>query len=318
MKIVYLKGFAVGLLTALLSLLFLFAVQTDESKQQQEFETYYKVYSVSMPDRLVFAGEPLPILDFDIQERLDRELLTNIYWQSQTILLIKRTARYFPVIEPILAKNGIPDDFKYLALAESGLQHVVSPAGATGFWQLLDNTARNYGLEINNEVDERYHLEKSTQAACDYFKEAYQVFKNWSLVAASYNMGIEGVRKQVAHQRVNSYYDLFLNTETSRYVFRILALKEICSTPKKYGFNIISNHLYKPIQRTTMKLSTSYVDLINLCNEIGITYKNLKLYNPWLRQRSLNIPSGKSYILDLPIEVKQNPSLQFVNDTLYR
>ncbi len=291
--------FLLGLVLAM-GLVFLQATLTDDDKQQKEFETYYKIYSVAIPDRLVFAGEPVPFSDFDIQERFDREILTNVYWQSQTLLMIKRAHKFFPTIEPILAKNGIPDDMKYIVLAESGLQNLVSPAGAAGYWQMLDGTAKNYGLEITPEVDERYHLEKSTEAACKYFKEAYAVFNSWALVAASYNMGIDGVRKQLQQQGVANYYDLFLNTETSRYVFRSLALKAIMEHPQKHGFHVLESHTYKPIKTIKVRVNQSIPDLAKYSLANGCTYKVLKLTNPWLRNKSLTIAPGKTYFIELP------------------
>lgn len=309
--------FLLGLVLAM-GLVFLQATLTDDDKQQKEFETYYKIYSVAIPDRLVFAGEPVPFSDFDIQERFDREILTNVYWQSQTLLMIKRAHKFFPTIEPILAKNGIPDDMKYIVLAESGLQNLVSPAGAAGYWQMLDGTAKNYGLEITPEVDERYHLEKSTEAACKYFKEAYTVFNSWALVAASYNMGIDGVRKQLQQQGVANYYDLFLNTETSRYVFRSLALKAIMEHPKKHGFHVLESHTYQPIKTIKVRVNQSIPDLAKYSLANGCNYKVLKLINPWLRNKALTIAPGKTYFIELPhYKVASMPWFNSVsNDTI--
>ena len=286
--------------TLILCGVFIHATLTEEDKQQREFETYYKIYSLAAPNKLVFAGEAVPLLDFDVQERYDREILTNVYWQSQTLLMIKRAYKYFPMIEPILAQNGIPDDMKYLVLAESGLQNVVSPAGASGYWQILEGTAKNYGLEISAEVDERYHIEKSTQAACLYFKEAYKVFNSWSLVAASYNMGIDGVRKQLQQQGVSNYYDLLLNTETSRYVFRTLAIKEIMERPSNYGFNVINKHKYQHIPTVKVKVTRSIADLTKYSLDNGCNYKLLKVLNPWIKSKSLTVAPGKIYFIALP------------------
>lgn len=297
-------------------LLFVFATKTDDNKQQQDFEQYYKIYSLSLPANTTFCKQAVPLHDEEILERYDRELLTNVYWQSQTILLIKRAHKFFPVIEKILAQEGIPDDMKYLALAESGLQNVVSPAGAAGYWQMLDATAKIYGLEINPDVDERYHLTKSTLAACKYFKEAYGVFNDWALVAASYNMGIDGVRKQLQQQGANSYYDLWLNTETSRYVFRILAIKHIIEQPKKYGFNIIDTHKYKLPKCVVVKIVATTPDLIKLSQTLGCSYKSIKTYNPWLRTKQLTI-TNKPYYLSVPYAQISNNMQQLIqNDTL--
>ncbi len=297
---------------------FIHATLTEDDKMQREFETYYKIYSLASPDKLVFAGESVPLTDFDIQERYDREILTNVYWQSQTLLMIKRAHKFFPIIEPILAKNGIPDDMKYLALAESGLQNVVSPAGASGYWQILEATAKNYGLEVSADVDERYHIEKSTEAACRYFKEAYKVFNSWSLVAASYNMGIDGVRKQLQQQGVTNYYDLLLNTETSRYVFRTLAIKEIIERPRSYGFNVTNNHKYAQVPTVKIKVTRTIPDLIKYSLDNGCNYKVLKLMNPWLRNKSLTVQSGKFYYIELPKDrlIKTDYKDKINNDTI--
>ena len=297
--------------------LFVFATLTDDDKQQKEFETYYKIYSLSSPQKLSFAGEPVPLNDADILERYDRELLTNVYWQSQTVLMLKRGHKFFPVIEKILAEQGIPDDFKYLALAESGLQNVVSPAGASGYWQMLESTAKIYGLEINTDVDERYHLVKSTEAACRYFKEAYGIFNSWALVAASYNMGIDGVRKQLQQQGVNSYYDLWLNTETSRYVFRILAIKEIALRPKIFGFHVAEQHQYKIPETVVVKVSTTVADLVQFSQALNCNYRILKLHNPWLRSKQLTVTNKPYYLHLLKHRVLNSEfSNRLVNDTL--
>lgn len=269
-------------------------------KRQSEFEQYYKIYSLTIPDTLSFAGEPVPMSDIEVKERYDKELLTNVYWQSQTILMMKRANRFFPVIEPILRANHVPDDFKYLAIAESGLQNVTSPAGAAGYWQFLDKTGKRYGLEITEEVDERLSIERSTEAACKYFREAYNVFGNWGLVAASYNMGIEGVRKQVELQGVNSYYDLYLNPETSRYVLRMLAIKQIIERPERFGFNIAPADLYPLIATDTILVDSTIDNLVKFAFDHGVNYKVLKLYNPWLRKPTLTVAEGKVYRIQLP------------------
>src|SRR5690606_18501972 len=220
-----------------------------------------------LPEDLTLAGEEVPFNDPDIYERFDRELHVNTYWQSQTILFFKRVHRYFPIIEPILKEHGIPEDFKYLALIESGLTNVVSPAGATGFWQILESTGKSYGLEINKEIDERYDIEKSTIAAAKYLKEAYEEFGSWTLAAASYNMGIYGVQKQLKRQHATDYYGLTLNAETSRYVFRIIALKEIIENPVKYGFHFREKDLYQTIPTTNIYVDTAIADLGHFANK---------------------------------------------------
>ncbi|MCC7534188.1 MAG: lytic transglycosylase domain-containing protein [Bacteroidia bacterium] len=294
------------------------AAFSEKDKQQKEFETYYKVYSINAPKQIVFANEKVPMHEQDVQESFDREILTNTYWQSQTILLLKRANKFFPVIESILSKNGIPDDMKYVVLAESGLQNVVSPAGASGYWQFIEATAKIYGLEVSSEVDERYHVVKSTEAACKYFKEAYKQFNNWALVAASYNMGIEGLRKQLAQQGVNSYYELLLNAETARYVYRILAIKEIAEQPQKYGFHLLESHLYYPVKTIKIKTNQTIPDLIKYSLNNGTNYKTLKLLNPWLRSKSLTVAAGKTYFIELPKNKVQsnNWADKIENDTI--
>ena len=211
-------------------------------KVDREGESY-KVYALRLPESIDFAGEKTPLDAPDIQERLDKELLVNTYWQSNMMLLLKRANKYFPLIEEILEEEGIPSDFKYLAVIESGLENVRSPKGAKGFWQLMPATAKEYGLEVNTNVDERYHIEKATRVACKYIKKAKNRFGSWSLAAASYNRGIYGTNRLLDRQLVDSYYDLLLNSETGRYVFRILAVKEIMTNPERYGFVFISEDL---------------------------------------------------------------------------
>lgn len=309
------------LLIILLSALcgfFIHATLTDDTRQQQDFEANYKIYSLPTPSTLMFAGEKVPLNDPEVQERYDREILTNTYWQSQTILMIKRANKFFPLIEKILAKNNIPDDMKYVALAESGLQNVVSPAGASGYWQFMEPTGKIYGLEISTEVDERYHIEKATEAACRYFKEAYAAFNSWPMVAASYNMGIEGLRKQMQQQGVTNYYDLLLNPETSRYVFRIIAIKEIIERPEKFGFTVLPSHKYRTEPVVKLRVVQSIPDLARYSLKNGMNYKILKTANPWLRKPSLNIPVGKVYYLDVPEAAIRKAGLgsKIVNDTL--
>lgn len=301
-----------------LAVVFLNASDTEDDKLQTEFEQYYKIYTLNIPEKLWFAGEAVPMNDFEVKERYDRELLTNVYWQSQTLLMLKRANRFFPTISTVLKQNNIPDDFKYLAVAESGLQNVSSPAGAIGYWQILDKTGKQYGLEITEEVDERYHIEKSTEAACRYFKEAYREFNSWALVAASYNMGIEGVKKQLQSQGVNNYYDLYLNTETSRYVLRTLAFKEIMEKPHLFGFNYTPKHLYNPIPTIQVKVTKSIPDLSKFALDNGANYKLLKVLNPWLRKSSLTVAEGKTYYISLPKDkiAKTDVWNDVLNDTI--
>ncbi len=262
----------------------------------------YNVYAVPMPDNLNFSGELVPIENPDIRERMDRELLVNTYWQSNGLLLFKRANKYFPIIEPILKEEGIPEDFKYLAVIESSLTQAVSPARATGFWQILKGTAKEYGLEVNQNVDERYHIEKSTRVACKYLKKANEKFGSWTLAAAAYNAGRAGIGRRLEKQDVDSYYDLLLGEETGRYVFRIVAVKEILSNPKQYGFNFNTEDLYKHIPTFNVLIDEPIADFTEFAKQYGINYKILKLHNPWLREPHLNNALGKEYLIKIPRE----------------
>ncbi len=267
---------------------------------QTKFNENYSVYALNLPKNPTFAGETMPLDMPDIAERLDRELLVNTYWQSQGLLFFKRANKFFPVIEPILKKYGIPEDFKYLPLIESGFENVVSPAGATGMWQIMKATGQQYGLEINGEVDERYNLEKSTEVACKLLLDAKEELGSWTLAAASYNMGLNGVKKQLERQEVNDYYDLLLNNETSRYVFRITAIKYIMNNPKDFGFNLRKKDLYKRIPTKKVKVDTAVASFPEFAKAQGINYKILKIHNPWLRESYLTNKSGKTYVIEIP------------------
>lgn len=278
----------------------------DDELYDKYFRDHYRIYAVNVPHDLNFAGEPVPMEDFEVRERLDREFLVNTYWQSQTLLLIKRSNRWLPQISRILKQNGIPDDFKYLAVAESGFQHNVSSKGAAGFWQFIPSTAEAYGLLINDEVDERYHFEKSTEAACRMFREAYQKFGNWTLVAASFNLGTNGLQRQIEKQKVNSYYDLLLNEETGRYVFRVLALKEILSNPNRYGFLVRKKDLYPPLPGKTVVVDSTISNLTQFAEQHQTNYKMLKVFNPWLRSDKLSNPDKRKFRIHIPNESVKN------------
>lgn len=268
-------------------------------KVDREGESY-KVYALRLPESIDFAGEKTPLDAPDIQERLDKELLVNTYWQSNMMLLLKRANKYFPLIEEILEEEGIPSDFKYLAVIESGLENVRSPKGAKGFWQLMPATAKEYGLEVNTNVDERYHIEKATRVACKYLKKAKNRFGSWTLAAASYNRGMYGTNRLLDRQLVDSYYDLLLNSETGRYVFRILAVKEIMTNPERYGFVFNSEDLYNPIPVKKIGLDTAIANLAEFAKEKEINYKILKIHNPWLIENHLNNKSRKYYEISIP------------------
>ena len=260
----------------------------------------YRISAIEIPEDLNFAGEPVPIDDPEVMERVDREFLVNTYWQSNALLLMKRANKYFPIIEPILAKNGIPDDFKYLAVAESALIDVASPKGAAGMWHFMRATGREYGLEVNANVDERYHIEKSTQAACEYINKWKKRFGTWTLTAASYNAGPAGVQKYMRIQKVDNYYDLLLGQETGRYVFRILALKEILSNPDKYGFDVEQEDFYKTVPTFSVQVDTAVTSWADFAKLYEINYKILKRHNPWLREPHLNNASRKKYVIEIP------------------
>ena len=271
-----------------------------DTVHQQGFNSKYNVYSVLKPNNLKFANENIPESTFDVWERLDKELLKNIYWQSNTLLYFKRANKYFPIIEEILEKNNIPSDFKYLALIESGFEYKVSPSGAAGFWQIMKATAREYGLEVNYAIDERYHLIKSTEVACKYLQKAYDKFGSWTLAAASYNMGINGVQRQVKKQNTNNYFNLYLNDETSRYVFRIIVIKEIMENARKYGFVFRQNDLYSYPSVKQIRVDSTINNLYSFAQENDINYKILKRFNPWLRTSRLPDESRRVYYIDIP------------------
>tara|TARA_B100002052_G_scaffold43020_1_gene35406 strand:- start:8459 stop:9403 length:945 start_codon:yes stop_codon:yes gene_type:complete len=273
---------------------------SNQVDDQQNLHQQLGVFAFARPDGLNFAGENVPLYSSEIWERFDNELLRNVYFQSNTLLYFKKANKFFPVIEPILEKYGVPDDFKYLAIIESGLENVVSPSGAAGFWQIMKKTAIEYGLEVNDEVDERYNLEKSTVAACNYLNDAYNQFGDWTIAAASYNMGRGGVNRRLKEQRVDNYYALYLNSETARYVFRILAIKEILKNPKKYGFFFNDKDLYKMPNYTTVEVDSSVSNLYDFAALKNINYKLLKKFNPWLRSNTLKNPSNKTYLIKIP------------------
>lgn len=259
------------------------------------------VKAIDLDKSYNLAGEVIPKDNFDAMERLDRELLVNSYWHSNTVQNIKLANRYLPVIEKVLAENGVPDDFKYLAVAESSLRNATSPAGAKGLWQFLKGTAKEYGMEVNSEVDERYHVEKATKAACKYLKKQKERFGSWTLAAASYNMGASRLSKEIAKQRADTYYELNLNLETARYVFRIVAIKEILSNLESYGFQIETGQLYKPLDDyINIPVEGAVANWGDFAKKHGTNYRMLKIYNPWLSSSSLTNKSGKKYLIRVP------------------
>ncbi len=286
-----------------ISALFIYAGKyySDIKKYNNLRDSTYSVYALPVPDSITFAGERVPLENFDVKEALDKELHKITYWHSETFLFLKRAHRYFPEIEKILKKNGIPDDFKYLAVTESGLTNTVSPAGAAGFWQIMKKTGKSYGLEINNEVDERYHFEKSAKTACRYLKDAYQKYHDWALVAASYNAGQGNIDKQLKRQKANSYYDLLLNPETSRYVYRIIAFKTIMENPQNFGFKYRKKDLYPEIPFKEITIDSAVTDFASFAEKHNTNYKMLKFFNPWLRDSFLTNKYNKKYTVKIPL-----------------
>ena len=279
------------------------ASQTTEiatSAEQQSSQTL-RVEALDIPNVMTFAGERVPLQDTDVRERLDREIHVNTYWHSNMLLMIKKANRFFSEIEPLLKKYNLPDDFKYLAVAESGLDNVTSHAGASGFWQFMKATGKEYGLEINNYVDERYNLELATKVAAQYLINSKELFGSWTTAAAAYNAGNAGITKQMKRQDATDYYSLLLNSETGRYVFRILAFKEILSNPEKYGFYVDQQDLYQAIPTKTIIIETPIEDFAKFAKQQGINYKILKIHNPWLRDTYLKNASGKAYSIKIPI-----------------
>ena len=269
---------------------------------KQDGRLQYKWYAPELPKTADFAGENVPLDRWEVRERFDRDILTNYYTHGSLLYILKLSTRYFPVIEERLKANGVPDDFKYLCVAESSLQHLTSSAGAQSLWQFLGGTATQYGLQVDGEVDERYNVTKATDAACKYFNAAYAKFGNWTAAAASYNCGMAGYSNQSSYQQSNNYYDLLLPEETNRYVFRIIALKYLISRAKTYGYIITPQDAYKPYKTRTVTVTQTIPDLAQFARDSGTSYKLVKILNPWLRGRSLAVKNGKSYEVELPAQ----------------
>lgn len=261
----------------------------------------YKWYAPELPKSISFAGEAVPLDRWEVRERLDRELLINYYMQGSLLYILKLSTRYFPQIEARLKANGIPEDFKYLCVAESSLQHLTSSAGAESFWQFLSGTGKEYGLEIDDDVDERYDVDKATDAACKYFRKAYEKFGSWTAAAASYNCGMGGFNSQATFQGSQNFYDLVFPEETNRYIFRILALKYLISGAKSMGFVLQPHDRYQPVAKRSITVTESIPNLAEWAQMQGTSYKYLKLLNPWLRARSLSVKGGKTYEIALPL-----------------
>jgi len=302
-KFFYFLGTVVLLLAVAQLFMYSTDLKSEDKLHQEQFNTKYGIFAIVQPEDLNFSGEEIPIYSSEIWERIDKELLKNTYWQSNTMLYFKKANKYFPIIEPILEKYNIPDDFKYLAVIESGLDNVVSPSGAAGFWQIMKQTGREHGLEVNKDIDERYNLEKATVVACEYLQEAYNKFGNWTMAAASYNIGKSSVRRKIKEQESNNYYNLYLNLETAQYVFRIIAVKEIMQNPKKYGFMFREKDLYTMPNFKTIDVDSTIANLSDFAKLHSVNYKLLKQFNPWLRATSLPDKSRKKYILKIPTDI---------------
>lgn len=285
---------------SIVSIIFYNAIYKAESDPKTQTHRTYKIKALKLPSKLDLAGEKVPLEINDVKERMERELLVNTYWQSNGILLLKRAHKYFPILEPLLKKYNLPDDFKFLALAESGFTDETSSAGAAGIWHFMRATGKEYGLEINDNVDERYNIQKSTKTAAEYLRKAKENLGSWTLAAAAYNAGNYGISKRLEMQQVDNYYDAKLPNETERYVFRILALKEIISNPKKYGFIFDSEDLYTVEKTRTVKVDTVITNLALFAKKFGMNYKELKIHNPWLREHRLNNKSHKLYEIKVP------------------
>lgn len=269
-----------------------------QDKKQDAKHTWFVP---ALPSQISFAGEKVPLEKWDVKERFDRQVLFNYYQPANVLFMLKMANRHFPIIEARLKANGVPDDFKYLCVAESNLvAEAISKSGAVSFWQFLDMTAPGYNLEVSKEVDQRYDLVKSTDAACKYLKSAYNKFGTWTAAAASYNCGQGGYNSRAAFQKKSNYYDLMLPEETNRYLFRILAFKYLMENAEKFGFVMEDDEAYQPIKTRKLTISNSIADLAKFAIDNGTDYKTMQLLNPWLRGRSLTVKAGKTYEIQLP------------------
>lgn len=297
------KIFVIAFITASITALGLIAL-SNINKDKADIErpaVLSMTASVEVPEQMTFAGEKITFDRYDKRERIDRELNSFTYFHSTTLLLFKRANRIFPIIEPILKAQGVPDDIKYLAVIESSLDaRAVSPARAAGLWQFMPSTGPSYGLEVSSEVDERYHIEKSTVAACKYLKEAYNKYNSWSAATMSYNGGQGRITNALRDQQANNALDLWLAEETTRYYYRMLAIKTVFENPSHYGFIIKSGHLYKPMEFKEVKVSTPIPSLVSFAKEHDVTYSQLKDFNSWLRDTKLTNKSGKTYTILVP------------------
>ncbi|MBQ7710295.1 MAG: lytic transglycosylase domain-containing protein [Bacteroidales bacterium] len=289
---------------AMIGEVFIYATtrESNDDVHRKAIKANYHIYAPVLPDTLYFAGERVPMNIYYVRESMDRELMVNMYWHSNILLYMKRAGRFFPVIEPILKKNGVPEDFKYLCVIESGLQNVTSSAKAQGYWQFIKSTGEKYGLTINDDIDMRNNIEASTEAACRYLKDLKQRFGSWTSAAAAYNCGEGGLGRRYKLESVNNYYDVRLNPETARYVFRILAVKQIMQHPQDYGIYIRQCDLYPPIPTQTATLSGRDIDLYEYARQHNCSYKMLRELNPWLINETIKNKADRTYTVKLPIK----------------
>jgi membrane-bound lytic murein transglycosylase D len=290
---------AVAMIAILMSSLLLFLSYSSNKVNVPIYDLPQLVKPPKMKEAYTFAGEVIP-MNVDTRERMERELLTNSYFHTSTVLALKNMPKFFPMMEKILSEEGVPDDFKYLAVAESNMSNVTSPAGAKGLWQFMKGTAGDYGMEVSTEVDERFHYEKSTRAACKYLKSLKNSTGSWVNAAAAYNMGIGNLSKTLSSQGEKSYFDANLNEETSRYVFRIMALKEILNNPQEFGFYVDEERKYKQQENfKEVEINTNILSLSDFAHQNGLTYRMFKYYNPWLIDTKLTM-KGKPYVVKIP------------------
>ena len=295
------------LLTAVLAVTGCWAITKGHDEADPTPNQYDNTLTAPLvPQSMTFAGEEVPLDVYWVHEALDRELIVNCYQHSKTLRIFKLSTRVFPVIEKILKEEGVPDDFKYLCVAESGLENVTSPANAGGYWQFIPSTAKIYGLEITGDVDERCHLEKATRAACRYLKKMKNQFGSWTMAAAAYNRGEGGLQAAVNDQQLRSYWDMWLNNETSRYIYRILSFKLLFEHPQAYGIKLCPAQMYHPVETKTVKVTSTIPSLPRFAEEHHITYRELRNLNPWIQNNKLTVASGKSYEIAIPKTPKSN------------
>ncbi|HYF30713.1 MAG TPA: lytic transglycosylase domain-containing protein [Chitinophagaceae bacterium] len=287
-----------GLITGLCITAALAFQNSNLQNNSNRTENKHQWFVPDLPTEISFAGERVPLEQWDVKERLDRQVLFNYYQPSNVLYMLKMANRYFPIIEQRLKANNVPDDFKYLCVAESNLvAEAISRSGAVSYWQFLSVTAPGYNLEVNKEIDQRYDILKATDAACKYLKTAYQKFGSWTAAAASYNCGQGGYNSQATFQRTKNYYDLMLPEETNRYLFRILAFKYLMENAAQFGFVLENDEAYPPLQTRSVTVNQSIPDLAAFAIDHGTNYKNLRLLNRWLRGRSLTVRPGKTYVI---------------------